>query len=84
MKWLGHFFGFLHENKPATSCEPKPNNAWLKPGNASYMHIVLHVLLLVDMAAVAMLLRPKEFLQLLIDKYKPTLKVLFSQSSLRS
>ena len=77
LKWLGHFFGFLHENKTATTFGPKPN-AWLKPSTASYMHIVVHV----DDMAVAML-RPKEFLQLLIDKYKPKLKVLFSQSSLR-
>jgi hypothetical protein len=24
LKWFGHFFGFLHENKPATTFEPKP------------------------------------------------------------
>jgi hypothetical protein len=67
LKWLGHFFGFLHENKPAPY-KPKPN-AWLKPSNASYVYIVVQV---DDMAVV--MLCPKEFLQLLIDKYKLKLK----------
>jgi hypothetical protein len=68
LKWLGHFFGFLHENSPIIIFEPKPN-ALVKLSNSSYMYIVV----LVDDMAVAML-RPKEFLQLLIDKYKLKLK----------
>jgi hypothetical protein len=67
LKWLGHFFGFLHENK-STTFEPQPI-AWLNPSNASYKYIVVHV----DDMAIAML-RPKEFLWLLIDKYKLKLK----------
>ena len=57
LRWLGHSFGFLRENDP-TPYGPKRDDV-------SHVYIAVHL----DDMAIAML-RPKEFLQLIIDKYK--------------
>ena len=43
LKWLGHFFGFLHENKPAPF-EPKHKDARMKTINAPNVYIIVHVM----------------------------------------
>jgi hypothetical protein len=65
LKWLGHFFGFLHENKSSTSKQRQITCT--EPCKPSFdIYIVVYV---DDDMAVAML-HTKEFPQLLIDMYK--------------